>query len=135
MENPKQSASAHAPFSVMQFRPEESDTAAEKRRKEIGVHCYFGFPSYAHLQREFENSFEPWASIFSYHDRMTPAELLKAVQEVQTGSKRARVTVREHLLSSFDVFCLPFRCITRSETVDELSVDYAIGYFTSPLLI
>src|SRR4051794_5938539 len=91
MENPRQSASARAAFSIVQFRPDESDSTAEQRRKEIGVHSYFGVPSYAHLQREFENSFEPWASYFSYHERMTPAELLTAVEETRSGSKRARV--------------------------------------------
>lgn len=130
MENAKQSAFARAPFSIVQFRPDESDSSAEQRRKEVGVHCYFGFPSYIHLQREFENSFEPWASIFSYHERMTPAELLTAVEEARSGSKRARIAVREPSISSFDVFCLPFRCITRCE----LSVDYGVGYFSSPLL-
>ena len=134
MENPRQSASARAPFCIVQFRPDESDTAAEERRKEVGVHSYFGFPSYAHLQREFENSFEPWASIFSNHERMTPTELLTAVEEARSGSKRARVAVREHSISSFDVFCLPFRCITRCETIEELSVDYGVGYFSSAFL-
>lgn len=134
MENSKQSASARAAFSIMQFRPDESDSAAEQRRKETGVRSYFGFPSYIYLQREFENSFEPWASLFSYHERMTPAELLTAVEEARSGSKRARIAVREHSISSFDVFCLPFRCITRCETVEELSVDYGVGYFSFPLL-
>lgn len=134
MENPRQSASTRAPFSIVQFRPDGSDSAAEERRKEIGVRSYFGFPSYADLQREFENSFEPWASLFSYHERMTPAELLTTVEEARSGSKRARVVVREHSISSFDVFCLPFRCVTRCETIEELSVDYGVGYFFSVLL-
>lgn len=134
MDNPKQSASARAPFSIVQFRHDESDSAAEERRKELGVHSYFGYPSYTHLQREFENSFEPWASLFSYHERMTPAELLSAFEEARSGSKKARIAVREHSISSFDVFCLPFRCITRCETIEELSVDYGVGYFSSAML-
>jgi len=66
---------------------------------------------------------------------MTPAELLRAVEEARSGSKRARVVVREHSISSFDAFCLPFRCITRCETIEELSVDYGVGYFSSPFII
>jgi hypothetical protein len=126
METSNQNAFARAAFSVAQFRPDSSDSPAERQRKEVGVHSYFGFPSYDQLFGEFSKGFEPWTPAFWFHERMTIDGLLASVEQLLSGTKRARTSAGEHSMSLFDVFCLPFRCLAKSESIEEMSVDYCM---------
>jgi len=92
------------------------------------VKAYFGWDSVSRMEIEYQSSVARWFHLFSHHQPMDVGSLLEQLRSNQPAFVDASHTFERGALSPLDVFSLPFRHLCRSETMEELSLDYGIRY-------
>lgn len=117
-----------AAFTIEQFRTCNKLPPADNAFRTKGVKTYFGWDSVARMEMEYEASMARWFHLFSFHQPVDIDVLLGHFRANQPSCIDAARSFQRGSLSPLDIFALPFRHLTRAETMEELSVDYGIRY-------
>ena len=123
-------------YSVEELRRNDDLSSAECQARARAVAVNFGWPSVERLEAEFNVSLAPYYR--SYMNYSTYLDVGVILQDItRNGLKRSTgypIQMGNEVLSPLDVFALPFRHLTRSASVLELSIDYGMSYAPSSLI-
>lgn len=115
-------------FTIELFRTSDQLPKEENAFRARGVKAYFGWDSVARMEIEYQSSVARWFHLFSHHQPLDVDSLLEQLRANQPTFVDAPHAFERGALSPLDIFSLPFRHLSRSETMEELSLDYGIRY-------
>lgn len=85
------------------------------------------------MEMEFQASVARWFYLFPYHQSVDVDMLLEHFRTDKPTYTDDHRAFERSSLSPLDIFSLPFRRLSRAETMEEFSVDYGIRYDTTAM--
>lgn len=123
-----------AAFRIDQFRESSLLSREENAFRARGVKAYFGWDSVVRMETEFQLSIARWFYLFPFHQPVDIDALLERLRTNQPTFVDESAAFQRSAIPPLDIFSLPFRHLTKAETMEELSLDYGIRFRSSVML-